>query len=90
MLDNGDAQLWLGEKSALVALVEEHPTGPALCIWLAGGDLEELVQELRPKAEAWGRAQGCNKVTIMGRRGWVKALSPVGYKPTAVVMTKEL
>lgn len=88
MIEGGHARLFTGRKSALVALVEEHPTHDALCLWLAGGDLNELVKELKPQAEAWGRSLGCKKSTIVGRKGWVKALAD--YRAAAVVLVKEL
>lgn len=88
MLETGHARLFTGARSALVAVIEEHPTHDALCLWLAGGDLDELIVELKPQAEAWGRALGCKTSTIVGRKGWARALSD--YRPAAVVLVKEL
>jgi hypothetical protein len=41
-------------------------------------------------AEAWGREQGCEKVTVMGRKGWERALAADGYRPAAVLLMKGL
>jgi hypothetical protein len=90
MLREGDAVLWLGERSALVTTSDEHPRYRALHLWLAGGDMDEIVGDLIPRAEAWGREQGCEKVTVMGRKGWERALAADGYRPAAVLLMKGL
>jgi len=90
MIEAGDAQLWPGERAAMVTLVEDEPLERRLLIWLAGGDLEELVRRLRPAAEAWARGIGCRRVLIVGRPGWERALAREGYAPLARVIAKEL
>lgn len=74
----GLAQLWVGEAAALVTQRVDGPDGPCLHVWLAGGDLTEIL-ELKPGVEAWGRAQGCNRVTLSGRKGWRRVLAPHGF-----------
>jgi len=86
----GGAQAWPGERSAMVTLIEDDPRERRLLIWLAGGDLAELVGRLRPAAEAWGRTLGCRRVLIIGRAGWERALAPEGYAPLARIIAKEL
>jgi len=90
MLRNGDAQLWTGEASAMVTIVEDEPRERRLLIWLAGGDLSELTDRLRPAAECWAREQGCRRVLVIGRPGWERALAPAGYAPLARIIAKEL
>jgi len=86
----GEAQAWAGERACMVTLVEDDPGERRLLIWLAGGDLEELVRRLRPAAEDWARTQGCRRVLIIGRPGWERALKPEGYAPLARIIAKEL
>jgi hypothetical protein len=81
-------RFWAGQRSALVTEVQTWPNTTTLLLWLAGGDLAELRDELRPMAEAWGRDQGCERVMIVGRPGWARALP--GYAVQAVVCGKEL
>ncbi|WP_374576122.1 hypothetical protein [Phenylobacterium sp.] len=83
----GDARFWAGRQAAMVTEIHEYPRVRALHFWLAGGDLAELRDHLRPMAEAWGRAQGCTRATIIGRKGWARAL---GYQEVATVCAKEL
>jgi len=90
LVEAGEAQVWAGERACMVTLVEEDPCERRLLIWLAGGDLEELVRRLRPAAERWARTQGCRRVLIIGRPGWERALAPEGYAPLARIIAKEL
>lgn len=90
LVEAGDAQLWVGARAAMVTVIEDDPRERRLLIWLAGGDLEELVRGLRPAAEAWARGQGCRRALIIGRAGWERALAPEGYAPLARIIAKEL
>lgn len=90
MVREGEAQFWPGRASGMVTILEDDPAERRLLIWLAGGELRELVEELRPAAEAWARGQGCRRVMIIGRPGWERALAPKGYAPLARLIAKEL
>ena len=86
-IECGDAQLWAGRKCAVVTQLEIHPLVTALSVWLAGGDLIEIRDEIQPVAEAWARARGCRFIVATGRQGWGRAL---GYKPIHWTCAKEL
>lgn len=90
MVARGEAQFWPGQAAAMVTVVEEDPGERRLLIWLAGGELGELVRRLRPAAEAWARAEGCRRVLVIGRPGWERVLAPEGYAPLARIIAKEL
>ena len=77
-LASGMAQIWEGEGAGLVTQCVAGLSGRSLHVWLAGGNLREIIA-LRPGVEAWARAQGCVRVTIDGRRGWAKVLRGWGY-----------
>jgi hypothetical protein len=90
MVAAGEARFWAGSGAAMVTIIDDHPTFRALHIWLAGGDLSELVSSLRPAAEEWARAEhGVTKVTVMGRRGWIGELADYGYRVHATLLVKE-
>lgn len=74
----GHAQLWLGEESAMVTEVHDDSEGRSVHVWLAGGDLAEIVS-LTPGIAAWGRMMGCVEATIEGRAGWARVLKPYGF-----------
>lgn len=90
MVEAGEAQLWAGGQSAMVTLIEDDPCERRLLIWLAGGDLDELLEEFRAPMERWARAQGCRRVLIIGRPGWERALKNHAYAPVARILAKEL
>lgn len=90
MVRNHEARFWLGTNAALVTTIDDHPRLKALHLWLGGGDMDELVNHLRPLAEAWGREQGCIRVTELGRPGWERALARHGYRLTSTLLVKEL
>jgi hypothetical protein len=89
-IERGEARLWAGARSALVAIVETDPGDRRLLVWLAGGDRDELETETLPLAEAWGREAGCRRVLIIGRPGWERALKSKGYAPLARIVAKDL
>ena len=78
-LATGAAQLWPGEAAALVTQYLADERGACLHIWLAGGDLAEILA-MRVGVETWARARGCTRVTIEGRRGWTRLLRRWGYR----------
>jgi len=73
----GSAQLWLGERSAMVTEIVGPPR--EIHVWLAGGDLQELVSFTAGIA-AFGRSMGCVTATLEGRRGWARALKQYGFR----------
>lgn len=83
-------RFWAGRGAALVTRIEDHPRYRAVHGWLAGGDMDEIVGSLIPLAEAWGRAQGCARATVLGRDGWRRKLAGGGYGHAATLLVKEL
>ena len=82
-LVSGDYQLWVSDRSACVTEIIEYPRRKALCFWLAGGDLVDLMQNIEPDARAWGERQGCDLFLgyAIDRPGWSRALQRYGYAP---------
>lgn len=87
LLEANRAQLWQGDASAMVLQLLRPP--PTLHIWLAGGEMTDLLN-MRGGMEAWARTQGCEFVTINGRRGWARVLGPYGYLPDGEELRKAL
>jgi hypothetical protein len=77
----GRAWLWPGRRSAAVSEVTRD-----FHIWLAGGELAELL-EMERSACAWARALGCDRMTLIGRRGWSRVLKD--YR-TETLLVKDL
>lgn len=90
MVEEGYAQLWLGEKSAAVTEIVDFPQCRTLHLWLCGGDLREITEVMLPKAEEYARKQGCNRLTTAGRIGWDRVMNRHGFTPIASVCAKDL
>lgn len=88
-VQTGESVLWPGERSVMVTDFE-GPRNEEGRIWLAGGDMTELVSEIRPRAEAFARSNGAQGMNIIGRPGWARVLAKEGYGQVAVVLRKIL
>ena len=86
---SGSLLLWEGRKSAILTEDVTYPQHKAVQVWLAGGDMDEIIA-MTPGLEAAARMRGCDRVLIEGREGWQKALSGLGYKPFSFTVVKEL
>lgn len=85
-ISQGYAAFFPLEKSAIVTEIVSYPQYKVGRIWLAGGDLDELVEAEKDVSE-WAREKGCDGMEIIGRHGWKKKLSD--YKAVATVLVKE-
>ncbi len=84
----GRAQLHPLPHAAMLTTIEQYPAGlKEIKGWLAGGDLREIVA-YEPVLAAWGKEIGCTRASIVGRRGWMKAMP--GYFENGVILTKDL
>lgn len=90
MIATGKAQMWPGETSIIITEIINYPRAKHLHLFLAGGNLEEL-ESMLPEIIEWGKTQNCDRVSLSGRRGWERSfLREMGFKPTLVIMEKEL
>jgi hypothetical protein len=88
-LDEERYQAWPGVHSILVTEIIQTPRRKIAHCFLAAGLLEEI-DAMRPMLEGWAKRQGCEAVTIAGRRGWERALKDAGYGHDSTVLRKEL
>jgi hypothetical protein len=72
-------QLWAAPKGCMVTEIVVYPRKKVLNIFLAGGDLSQLLDMNNDMAE-WAKKQGCTGGTLTGRVGWKKVLEPMGWK----------
>lgn len=85
----GDFQFWPGEKSAIITEIQLYPNKRVLHVFLAGGDLDELL-EMEKSVEVYAKTIGCNSMSISGRRGWVRIFENDGWKEVCTTIAKEL
>ena len=71
LVDEGKARFWPGKECAFVTEIVQYPNKRALNIWLAGGDLQEMLS-FEPMVRAYAKDKGCDLLVIQGRPGWQK------------------
>lgn len=87
---SGELQVWAGlKKSFLITEVVQYPRDKVLVGFLAGGDLEELL-DIMPHTFAWAKHVGCTHALLHGRKGWERVFSKIGAKVTATSMIVKL
>jgi hypothetical protein len=87
-IEDDMAQLWSAHDAAAVTTIQVFPNGQkAVQIWLAGGSMDSVIR-ITGFVEEWAKLKGAKSVTIVGRRGWLRALD--GYDEVATCMMKEL
>ncbi len=92
LLDSRSAQLWLEMdeliESAAVTQIHVYPLKKVCTVMFAGGqNLEKFKTNIR-RIEEWAKAQGCDAVDVIGRKGWEKVLN--GYKQIHTTLSKSL
>ena len=85
----GQMQFWPAENSCAVTEIVTFPRRKVLHIFLAGGEMQEIVDMDGPAAD-FAKANGCTAMTIAGRRGWKKVLSERGYEELNTALIKEI
>jgi len=85
-VNEGKAQFFPLDKSAIVTEIVDYPQKAMCRIWLAGGDLDELM-EAEAAISEWAKTLGCSGMEIIGRRGWSRKLE--SYRESAVVLMKD-
>ena len=85
----GHMQLWPGEQACAVTEIVVYPNKKVLHVFLAAGDMDNII-DMQRSAETWAKAQGCDAMTIAGRKGWSRVLKDHGYQEKFVTLAKEL
>ena len=91
----GEKQIWVHStddefNATVVTQVSQFPSKKTCEILYLGGDKAvEFVTDISA-IEDWAREQGCDDIQAIGRRGWVKALAPLGYSERYTITGKAL
>ena len=88
-IESGHMQLWPAKKACAITEIVVYPQKKVLHVFLAAGDLDQIVDMIDAGA-AWGIGQGCQMMTMNGRRGWLRVLSKEGWANTMTVMERRL
>jgi hypothetical protein len=79
MVMQGRVRLWSLENSFIVTELVVYPQEKHMHVWLAGGDLDEI-KAMQGVVLEVAKLEGCSKMTLSGRRGWIKAIADIGWK----------
>lgn len=89
-IQDGRAQLWVQNEGLVITEVEQYPNGPVLNFWLAAGEKDDILS-LLPRIYGWGRHIGCERATMLGRKGWERVLADDGWERSQLVhFTRDL
>lgn len=88
-VEAGRFQLWPGKNSAVITEVYTYPKKRVFHIFLAGGDLSELL-DIWDSIEIYAKVIGCSSLSVSGRKGWIKVLESRGAKHLCSTVIKEL
>lgn len=84
----GAWRCWGNDRAAILAEIKTYPSGVKEVHGVAAaGDLQEIIN-LIPRAEEWGREQGCVRAVIESRPGWMRAMPD--YELHQVSVRKDL
>jgi len=90
---SGRSLLWLAWNglsilAAATTVLTSSEIGRVCVITACGGGKMELWFPLIDGIEAYARAEGCERVRIYGRKGWIRVLH--GYRARHVILDKDL
>ena len=85
----GEMQLWAGPDACLVTQIVTFPKRKVLHVFVAGGEMEAVLRRSDDVVE-WGKAQGCQDLTLTGRMGWQRVLKQRGYGSAFITMERKL
>lgn len=90
---NGDGLLWIAwngsavEAAATTSLIETDAEKVCVLTACGGKDMHRWL-DLLGQIEDYAKAEGCSRVRIFGRKGWVRVLER--YRIRNVILEKEL
>ena len=85
----GRMQFWPAPNGCAVTEIVVYPQNKVLHVFLAGGEMQQIV-DMDSSAAEFARANGCDGLSICGRRGWARVLKNNGWKETMTTLVKEL
>lgn len=89
---NGDGLLWIAwnghavEAAATTSLIETDTEKICVMTACGGANMRRWIG-LLGKIEDYAKAEGCSRVRIFGRKGWVRVLE--GYRVRNVILEKD-
>jgi hypothetical protein len=85
-LNKDEMQLWPGIDSVIVTQITTYPRKKFIHIFLAAGNVDEILKAL-PFIEKHGKTEGCDHMSMCGRKGWEKIVFSTESK---IFLSKEI
>jgi hypothetical protein len=90
-----DMQLWVlldGKEliGAVVTQIIPYPKKKACRIVAMGGDVSGYFDDIDELLSTWAGELGCDRMEIVGRKGWTRAIRHLGYNEAYSYVTKTL
>lgn len=95
MILDREMQLWITVEDkritgALVTQIIEYPQTKACRYVTLGGDLHGDFSKIDAVITEWATYNGCDRLELVGRRGWVRAMRDMGYNEVYSFVTKKV
>lgn len=90
---HGFFQFWvLGQLQAIVVTkITDYPRLRACrVVIVTGKGFDEHYTDVMDVLVPWAKSQGCARIEQGGRKGWLRKLEPLGWKPSYVEMFLEV
>jgi len=87
--EDGRAQIWENQDGCIVTEIERFPLVSAVRYWTISGNLPDCLA-LDERISKWAISQGCTIGFASGRKGWLRAGAPYGWRLHGYNFFKEL
>lgn len=87
---SGRYQYWGDDRCCLITELHEFPRRRKLHLFIAAGDLDRLLTVYLPQVKEFARENGCDGITSVSRRGFLRRFPKHGFKPRSVTFELEL
>ena len=86
---SGHMQLWAGDEGCAVTEITVYPKRKVLHVFLAGGKMDQIL-DFEESAANFAKLNGCDGMTLAGRKGWARVHRDRGWKEQFVTLSREI
>ena len=86
---DGEAQFFPCKRAIVVTELMCYPNANAVRIWLAAGDMQQVIAKVNGDIVNFGRAMGAHIQEFEGRLGWRDVAKDNGFKPVQMLWTRD-
>ena len=86
---SGHMQLWAGDSGCAVTEISVYPKKKVLHVFLAAGDMEQIL-DFEESAAEFARQNGCANMTLAGRSGWRRVLGKRNWREQFAVLERDI